>query len=98
MRNNLSQNWKSVIFYILIPVMLIGSIFLFSGQNKKTDVKNYSEYDKSVLMTCVNFAVALSDIIDVPVVDEKGQICQEAEKMIVSGEKYLKQINQVINS
>ena len=43
MRNNLSQNWKSVIFYILIPVMLIGSIFLFSGQNKKTDVKNYSE-------------------------------------------------------
>ena len=43
MRNNLSQNWKSLIFYILIPVMLIGSIFLFSGQNKKTDVKNYSE-------------------------------------------------------
>ena len=43
MRNNLSQNWKSVIFYILIPVMLIGSIFLFSGQNKRTDVKNYSE-------------------------------------------------------
>ena len=43
MRKNLSQNWKSIIFYILIPVMLIGSIFLFSGQNKKTDVKNYSE-------------------------------------------------------
>ena len=43
MRNNLSQNWKSIIFYILIPVMLIGSIFLFSGQNKNTDVKNYSE-------------------------------------------------------
>ena len=43
MRNNLSQNWKSVIFYILIPVMLIGSIFLFSGQNKNKDVKNYSE-------------------------------------------------------
>lgn len=43
MRNNLSQNWKSIIFYILIPVMLIGSIFLFSGQNKNTDVNNYSE-------------------------------------------------------
>ncbi|MGN0515797.1 ATP-dependent zinc metalloprotease FtsH [Eubacterium sp.] len=43
MRKNLSQNWKSIIFYILIPVMLIGSIFLFSGQNKNTDVKNYSE-------------------------------------------------------
>lgn len=43
MRKNLSQNWKSIIFYILIPVLLIGSIFLFSTQSKSTDSKNYSE-------------------------------------------------------
>lgn len=43
MRKNLSQNWKSIIFYILIPIMLIGSIFLFSGQNRNTATTNYSD-------------------------------------------------------
>ena len=43
MRKNLSQNWKSIIFYILIPIMLIGSIFLFSGQNRNTSTTNYSD-------------------------------------------------------
>lgn len=42
MRNNLSKNWKSIIFYILIPVLLIGSIFLFSSQSKNS-TQNYSE-------------------------------------------------------
>ena len=43
MRKNMSQNWKAVIFYILIPVLLIGSIFLLSYQNKNTVMTNYSE-------------------------------------------------------
>lgn len=42
MKNNLSKNWKSAIFYILIPLLLIGSVFLFSNQSKE-EVKNYSE-------------------------------------------------------
>lgn len=42
MRNNLSKNWKSIIFYILIPVLLIGAIFLFSSQSKNS-TQNYSE-------------------------------------------------------
>ena len=43
MKKNMSQNWKSAIFYILIPLLLIGSIFLFSAQSKNTTAKNYSE-------------------------------------------------------
>lgn len=62
------------------------------------DVKNYSEYDKGVLMTCVNIAGAMSDIIDIPVVDENGLICQSAEKMIVTGENYISKMNALINS
>lgn len=42
MRKNLSSNWKSLIFYILIPVLLIGSVFFFTSQNKADDTK-YSE-------------------------------------------------------
>ncbi|MGN0527743.1 MAG: ATP-dependent metallopeptidase FtsH/Yme1/Tma family protein, partial [Eubacterium sp.] len=42
MKNNLSKNWKSAVFYILIPLVLIGSVFLFSNQSKE-EVKNYSE-------------------------------------------------------
>lgn len=42
MRKNLSQNWKSIIFYVLIPVLMIGAIFMFSNQNRQ-DPKAYSE-------------------------------------------------------
>lgn len=43
MRKNLSQNWKSIIFYILIPVLLLGTVFLFASQNKANQEKSYSE-------------------------------------------------------
>lgn len=62
------------------------------------DVRNYSDYDKGVLMTCVNIAVAMSDIIDVPVVDEKGQICEYAMELIMTGENCLKKMNQVVKA
>lgn len=62
------------------------------------EVRNYSDYHKGVLMTCVNIAAAMSDIIDVPVVDEKGQICESAMEIIMTGEKYLDKMNQTINA
>ena len=37
MRKNLSQNWKSALFYILIPVLLFVMIFAFGSQNKKDE-------------------------------------------------------------
>lgn len=60
------------------------------------NVRNYSEYDKGVLMTCVNIAGAMSEIIDVPVVDEKGIICDSAIKMIETGEQYIAKMNNII--
>nr|MBP3598322.1 hypothetical protein [Eubacterium sp.] len=62
------------------------------------DVKDYNEYEKGVLMTCVNIAVALSDIVNVPVVDAKGQLCESAMQMIETGEQYLKKMNKVLES
>lgn len=43
MRKNLSQNWKSVIFYILIPLLLIGSVFAFASTNKQQETQTYGE-------------------------------------------------------
>ena len=42
MRKDLSQNFKSAIFYILIPILLIGAVLLFTSGNKGVD-KKYSE-------------------------------------------------------
>lgn len=42
MRKYFSENWKSLIFYLLIPIMLIGSIFLFSSQSTQEKTQ-YSE-------------------------------------------------------
>ena len=37
MRKEMSQNWKSAIFYILIPVLLIVMVFAMGSQNKKDE-------------------------------------------------------------
>ena len=61
------------------------------------DINKYNENDKAVLMTCVNIAIAMSDLIDIPVVDTSGQVCQEAIKMITTGEQFIAKMNQTIN-
>ena len=40
--NNMSKNWKSAIFYILIPIVLVVLAFTFANNQNKTDLK-YSE-------------------------------------------------------
>lgn len=62
------------------------------------NVRNYSEYDKGVLMTCVNFALAISDIINIPVVDENGKLHDSAKNMIITGENYLSKMDKIIRS
>ena len=42
MRKNLSQNFKSIIVYILIPIILIGVVFMMTSGRKNVDAK-YSE-------------------------------------------------------
>ena len=60
------------------------------------NVRNYNDFDIGVLMTCVNMAAAMSDIIDVPVVDEEGIICESGIEMIETGEKYISKMKQLI--
>lgn len=62
-----------------------------------TNVKAYTEQDKGILMTCVNIAAAMSDIINIPVLDENGELCRSAVEMIQTGETYIEQINEMIN-
>lgn len=78
--------------------LFVGSINETSNiiQKNGLNVRNYSTYEKGVLMTCVNIAVAVSDIINVPVVDQNGQICESAMDMIVTGEKYIQQMNRAL--
>lgn len=60
------------------------------------DVRNYSEYDEGVLMTCVNIAAAMAEFINIPVVDENGQICEAAEQMLSVGEERLGELKRAI--
>lgn len=66
-------------------------------ESKGINIKNYSEKDKSTLVLCVNFAVAMTKLIDIPVLDENGEIAQAAVEMIQTGEDYLTRINKLIN-
>ena len=37
--NNLSKNWKSALFYILIPVLLVVFAFAIANQQNDTELK-----------------------------------------------------------
>ncbi|WP_028255015.1 hypothetical protein [Veillonella magna] len=67
--------------------------------NNGTDVQQYNDYDKHVLMTCVNIAKAVADSIKIPVLDKNGKVAKEALCMIKTGEVYLsklKELNQFL--
>ena len=40
--NNMSKNWKSILVYILIPILLIGAVVFFANSQTSTDMK-YSQ-------------------------------------------------------
>lgn len=40
--NNMAKNWKSILVYILIPVMLVAAVVFFTNQQTKVDTK-YSQ-------------------------------------------------------
>ena len=65
--------------------------------SKGIDIKQYNEKEKSTLVLCVNFAVAMTNLLDIPVVDTGGEISQAAVEMIETGENYLAQMNTLIN-
>ena len=48
-------------------------------------------------MLCVDFAVAMTDMLDIPILDENGEIAEAAVEMIETGESYLKKMNEMIN-
>lgn len=61
------------------------------------DIKNYNESEKATVMMCVNIAVAMTKLIDIPVIDENGNITEAAIDMLAAGEKSLMEINELIN-
>lgn len=90
-----------------IARLLVSMNVLFNKSIEETErvieknglnVKNYTDFEKGVLMTCVNIACAVSDIIDIPVVDDKGKMYDSAVEMIETGEKYLLKMNQALNA
>ena len=40
--NNMSKNWKTILVYILIPILLIGAVVFFANSQTSTDMK-YSQ-------------------------------------------------------
>lgn len=60
------------------------------------DKSLYTPEDRKVLMTCMNLASAVKGIIDVPVLEENGEITQKSYEALQTGNKYLKQINNLL--
>ena len=54
-----------------------------------TNVEKYTEKEKSTLVLCVNFAVAITNLLNIPILDNNGEIAESAIQMIQTGEEYL---------
>ena len=62
-----------------------------------TNVEKYTEKEKSTLVLCVNFAVAITNLLNIPILDNNGEIAESAIQMIQTGEEYLARMNKIIN-
>lgn len=65
-------------------------------ENNGFNRANYSIQDKESLMTCINFASAIKNILDAKLLDTESEISQEALECIKNGNNFLQQINQLI--
>lgn len=65
-------------------------------QKNGTSIRNYSQQEKEMFMTCVNLAGALSDVMNVPVIEVKEEIAINAEKMLITGEEYIRKMRSII--
>ena len=54
-----------------------------------TNVEKYTEKEKSTLVLCVNFALAITNLLNIPILDNNGEIAESAIQMIQTGEEYL---------
>ena len=79
--------------------LFLGSVFETEKviTQNGTNAKAYNQQDMGILMTCVNLAGAMSEIINIPVLDENGELCKAAVEMIQTGEAYIEQMNDLIN-
>ncbi len=62
------------------------------------NIRNYTQEEKGVLMTCANFALAVVDIINTPIYDESGKLAEAAIDAIECGENYINAVSEVINN
>ena len=90
-----------------ISKLIVNMNMLFIGSINETkhviekngiDVKKYSKKEKETLMMCVNMAVAISNLLKIPVMDENGELADSAIDMIEVGENYITKINEEIKA
>ena len=57
------------------------------------DRSNYDAEDRKALMTCMNIAKTIKEIIDSPVIDGDNNISKESKRVIKIGNAYIKELN-----
>lgn len=62
-------------------------------ERKGVEKRNYTLEDRKALAACINLAGAVKGILDVPIIDTKGEITQKSLETIQLGEHYLQEIN-----
>lgn len=55
----------------------------------------YSENDKKQLMTCINLATSVKQIIDVPILDENDELTRESMELIDMGNALCEKLKQM---
>lgn len=82
-----------------LNVLFRKSIEVTSGIIEKNgrDRRNYSTQEKKYIENCLNFADAVKKILDVPLLDETGELTIKSVEAIQTGESYLNSINMAIN-
>lgn len=75
----------------LKSIQYTGEIIERRGLNKR----NYTVDDKKALMTCVNLAKMMSDILKAPLFDSNGKLSGQIDKTLSTGNEYIQKFQSV---
>lgn len=60
------------------------------------DKNHYSAEERKGLASCINLAKAVKDVLDAPIIDEKGELTQRSMEAIENGKSHLEKIRSLI--
>ncbi len=80
-----------------LNVLFVKSLHNITGiiERNGSSGDRYNSYERKCLMTCVNLAKTIKQIIDEPIIDKNGELAAETAKVLEIGNKFMREVEGI---